>query len=93
MKKQAPIRSHTLHLDRLKDPSGRIDWLLANLIRETVERSANPMVRAAYAEFQPQIETLLTKHLGPKNKRASQIRQYVIAGQKILRARQIGGKA
>ncbi len=90
MRNTAPIRSH---IDRVKDPSGRIDWLLANLIRETVKRSASPVVRAAFAEFQPEIETLLTRHLGPKNKQARQLRQYVIAGQKILRARQIGGKA
>ena len=89
MKNQRPARSH---IDRVKDPSGRLDWLLANLIRETVKRSSDPVVHAAYAEFQPQIETLLTSHLGPKNKQARQLRQYVIAGQKILRARQIGGK-
>ena len=75
--------------DRVKDPTGRLDWLLSRLIQECVRLSPNPYVQSAFAEFQPQIEATLRQYLGPRNRNAKLFRRYLIAGQNIMAQRGI----
>jgi hypothetical protein len=62
---------------RVKDPSGRIDWLVAQLLGEVVKKRRDPLLSAAYQEFQPEIERALVRTLGPRNNTARMVRRAV----------------
>ena len=75
----------TSSLQRVKNPTGRMDWLAANLLKRAVENSSNPLLKAVYAEVGPQLEGLIVKNLGPKNKTMRRIRYAVRTADNIQR--------
>jgi hypothetical protein len=64
-------------MGRVRNPTGRADWLAANLIQEAVRRLSNPLVNEVYKVASPEIERVLVGTLGPRTKRGKVIRQYV----------------
>ena len=62
---------------RVKNPQGRIDWLVAQLLGEVVKKRRDPLLTAAYEEFQPEIERALVRFVGPRNQTAATIRRAV----------------
>jgi len=75
-------------LQRVKDPTGRLDWLAAKLVERVVEQKQNPLLAAVYAEVRKPLEDLLRANLGPRNRKMREVRKHIEAGQKILRASQ-----
>ncbi len=73
-------------LQRVKNPTGRLDWLAAKLLERAVEQRQNPVVNAIYAEVKAPLEQLFRVHLGPRNRQARQIRQYLKQGNEILQS-------
>lgn len=74
------------YIDRIKQPQGRIDWLAAKLLEKAVEKRANPLLQALYAEFQPDIERAIRAQFGPKNRSMRKLKQYVVTGTRLLEA-------
>ena len=70
--------------DRVHNPQGRIDWLVAQLIGELVKRKKHPLLSAAYEEFQPELELAIVKSLGPRNKHAKMIGRAVRISDRAL---------
>ena len=75
-------------LQRVKDPTGRLDWLAAKLLERAVEQKNDPAISAMYAEVRKPLEQALRKTLGPRNKSLRPIRKYITEGQKMLAAAQ-----
>jgi hypothetical protein len=73
-------------LQRVKNPTGRLDWLAAKLIERAVQNRKNPVLSAVYAELQPGVETLLRAHLGPRNRKLREVKKHIEAGTRILQA-------
>ena len=72
-------------LQRVKNPTGRLDWLAANLLdRAIAKRDDNPILQALYAEVRAPLEDLFTRQFGPR--RVKNLRQYIEAGNRMLRA-------
>jgi len=71
-------------LQDVKDPIGRVDWLAAKLLEEHAKRKGG-IYADLHLAFKPELEGLLKRSLGPKNKTAREIRKYVAKGQELLR--------
>lgn len=77
----------------VKDPTGRVDWLAARLIEREVGRRQNPILAAIYQEFAGDIETALSRVLGPRNPHMRALRKIVQTGARAERAARGGGGA
>lgn len=73
-------------LQRVKNPTGRLDWLAAKLLERAVEQRQNPVVNAIYAEVKAPLENLMRMQLGPRSKRARQVRKYIAQANQILQS-------
>lgn len=63
----------------IRNPTGRIDWLVMAITDRVVERHmSNPVAKAVYQEFKPELETLARKYLGPGNPRAKRVRDLIV---------------
>ena len=60
-------------LARVRKPLGRVDLLIARLLNEATSHTTNPLIRSAYAEVKPFVESLLTKKLGPRTRRGRRL--------------------
>ena len=57
-------------IERVKNPTGRLDWLAGKLVERLVERSEHPVLKALHQEFRADLEALLTRYVGPHNREA-----------------------
>ena len=73
-------------LQRVKDPTGRIDWLIANLTARVVEETREPVLAQVFAQLREPLEQMLRANLGPRNKALRPVRKYITAGRKLLEA-------
>lgn len=71
-------------MQRIKDPRGRIDWLLGSLLARAVEERRSPVLNQVYAQLREPLELMLRSQLGPKNKALRPVRKYIAEGQKLL---------
>lgn len=71
-------------LQRVKDPTGRIDWLMASLISRVIEERRDPVLSRVYSQLKTPVEQLLRAKLGPRNKEMRKVRKYITEGQKML---------
>lgn len=71
-------------LQRVKNPTGRLDWLAAKLLERAVEQQRNETAKAVYAQFKDPLEKLFRAHLGPRNRNTRQIQKYLKQGNLIL---------
>lgn len=71
-------------LQRVKDPTGRIDWLLASLLDRVIEKKRDPVLSRVYSQLKAPVEQLLRAKLGPRNKEMRKLRKYITEGQKML---------
>lgn len=62
---------------RVKNPTGRVDWLTARLLDASVARYGSPLLKAAYPTFQPMVEDVLFRYLNPRRKYVKAITQGV----------------
>ena len=60
-------------LQRVRNPQGRVDVLLAAILDRSVKGAKNPAVPALYEQAKPLVELLLKKHLGPRTRRGRKI--------------------
>ena len=74
---------------RVKNPTGRIDWLAMSLVARMVENTGNPLYQRAFNEAKPYLEQLARKSLGPRNRNMRQLRRYIQIGSNIV----LGGKS
>jgi len=72
-------------LSRVKDPTGRVDWLVSALVERYAKTHPNPAVKAAHQELAPALDTLLRRYLGPRTPTGRKLRQYIREGNLILR--------
>ena len=80
-----PTKRAPSPIERIKNPAGRLDWLVCQLLGELIRRRHNPILTATYQEFKPQLEVEIMKALGPRNKHTRMIKQGIaIARQAIL---------
>jgi hypothetical protein len=87
MKRTTPTRKQpsTPRLRRVKDPTGRVDWLASRLLESYVRSRRNPNLEMAYEELAPTVDLLLARYLGPRNPNIRKIRSYIRKGNEILR--------
>lgn len=71
-------------LQRVKNPTGRLDWLAASLLKRAVDRRGNPVEIAIHDAIREPLERLLQTHLGPRNRKTRQLRKYLERGNQIL---------
>ncbi len=69
---------------KVKNPTGRLDWLAAKLLERAVEQRGNPFVSAMYGELRSPIEELLTATMGPRNRNTRKLKKYIAEGNKYL---------
>lgn len=75
-------------LQRVKNPTGRLDWLAAKLLERAVQQQQNPALSGIYQELRAPLEQALRITLGPRNKKLRKVRKYITEGQKMLAAAQ-----
>ena len=75
-------------LQRVKNPTGRLDWLAAALLARMVEQKADPVLSAVYAEIRTPLEQALRKSVGPRNRTVRDLRKYIEQGNAMLTAAQ-----
>lgn len=75
-------------LQRVKDPTGRLDWLAAKLLERLVERTQDPVLSAVYREGRGSLEQFFRKSIGPRNRKLRDLKKYIAEGQKMLAAAQ-----
>lgn len=90
MKNQTRIRTSTSPAERIKNPTGRLDWLVCQLLGELVKRRHNPILTATYEEFRPQLEVEIMKALGPRNKHTRVIKSGIAIARRAILERQGG---
>lgn len=73
---------------RVKDPTGRVDWLAAKLLERLVQDRKDPMMSALYREVKAPLEHLLRANLGPRNKTLRNLGKYIKDGNRMLQAAQ-----
>lgn len=71
-------------LQRVHDPTGRVDWLIGAIVEKFVEERRNTVLLQAYNQLRVPMEQLLKSRLGPRNKQLRQVRKYITEGQKML---------
>jgi hypothetical protein len=76
-----------MSLAQAKDPQGRLDVMAARTIEEYARRSSNPMLEVLHKQFQPEIEKVLKRHLGPRTPHAKRIKKLVADTQEVLKRR------
>lgn len=80
-------------LERVKNKTGRVDWLAAQLLEKTVEQNRSPLVKALYEALRDPIEEGLKSALGPRNRRVRAIRGYIEQGNKLFNSIASGSNA
>ena len=81
--KRAPEPS-PLSPKRVKNPQGRVDVLLAQLLERGLQTVKNPAVPGIYQEVKPLVEQALKQHLGPRTKRGRKIAEQLFDLQAAL---------
>lgn len=69
--------ANTSRLERVRNPQGRADWLLAGVLDRVVSNASNPLAALVYQELRPHVERALTRELGPGSRRGRKIRDAV----------------
>ena len=72
-------------LQRVHDPTGRVDWLIGAIVEKFVEERRNTVLLQAYNQLRVPMEQLLKSRLGPRNKQLRKVRKYITEGQKMLK--------
>jgi len=72
-------------MDRVKNPEGRPDWLLAKIVERAVKQSSDPRIKISYSVVKHDFETLLLKVIGPRTKRGRQVKDLIDKGRSVLR--------
>lgn len=72
---------------KVKNPTGRVDWLAASLLERLVAKQQNPVLSAVYAEVKAPVEKLLRQKIGPRNRQLRDLRKYIDRGNKMLQER------
>ena len=76
---------------KVKNPTGRVDYLLSRLIEEAVKRSRNPIAAKVYEQVRPVIDQTLTRKIGPRTRRGKTlVRQLFTVRELAQRAQQRG---
>lgn len=75
-------------LQRVKNPTGRLDWLAAKLLERAIELRKDPVLTAFYDEVRQPLEQALRSTLGPRNRKLRTVRKCITEGQKMLAAAQ-----
>lgn len=73
---------------KVKNPTGRLDWLAATLLQRVVEQKKNPVLSAIYAEVKDPLERVLRANLGPRNRTLRDVRKYIEQGNRMLANRE-----
>ena len=73
-------------LQRVKNKTGRLDWLAAALLERVVEQRQDPMLSRVYAEVRVPLEKALRRTIGPRNKAVRDLRKYIEQGQAMLQS-------
>ena len=73
---------------RVKDPTGRLDWLACKLIERAVQRIGKPEVSAMYADVREPLEAFLRECLSPRKKAMRDLRKHIKTGTEMLAAAQ-----
>lgn len=73
---------------KVKNPTGRLDWLTATLLEKVVEQKHDPVLSAWYAQFKIPIERVLRANLGPRNRKLRDVRKYIEHGNRMLANRE-----
>lgn len=60
-------------LAKVRNPQGRVDVLLAQLLERGLQTAKNPAVPQIYQEVKPLVEQLLKRHLGPRTTRGRKL--------------------
>lgn len=60
-------------LAQVRNPQGRVDVLLAQLLERGLQGVKNPAIPALYQDVKPLVEQVLKQHLGPRTKRGRKI--------------------
>jgi len=51
-----------------EEPTGRIDVAIARVLRSLVSSDVSPLIQTCYKVVRPDLEKLLSRHLGPKSR-------------------------
>ena len=70
-------------MKRVKNPTGRLDWLAATIIERFISQRGDPLLQRVYGEVKEQLESELTRQIGPRNKTAKQITRAVRMAARI----------
>jgi len=60
-------------LARVRNPQGRVDVLLAQLLEKGFQQAKNPVLPALYQDIKPLVEQVLKNELGPRTRRGRKI--------------------
>lgn len=71
---------------KVRNPTGRLEWLAATLVERTVAQKNHPVLTALYAELKAPLENVLRAHLGPRNRKLRDVRKYIDQGNRMLAA-------
>ncbi len=74
---------------KVKNPTGRVDWLAATLLERLVAREKNPVLSAVYAEVKKPVEKLLRQKIGPRNRKLKDLGKYIAKGNEMLSQRRM----
>lgn len=79
---------------KVKNPAGRLDYLVAQLIDEAVRRARNPIIKQVYAEAKPIVERTLTAKIGPRTRQGKNLVRHLFTMRELAqRAQQRGIRA
>ena len=85
----------TQPLAKVRNPQGRVDVLLAQVLERGLQQVKNPVVPVVYQHVKPLVEQLLKHHLGPRTRRGRKVKAELLAlrsaFENVQRAR-IGGE-
>jgi hypothetical protein len=86
MNSAAPSRQVKTRMRRVKDPTGRVDLLIARLLAEAVRQTRNPVLAAIHKEVAPHLEKFLKAKLGPRNRHVRKLRECILRGNRMIAA-------
>jgi hypothetical protein len=70
-------------MERVRNPQGRADWLAANLLKEAVKRTNDPVLKVAHVVSRNEVEDLLKRVLGPKTAAGRSVKRLIEIGREV----------
>jgi hypothetical protein len=75
-------------LQRVKNPTGRLDWLAAKLVEQTVKEWGNPFMQELYSKVREPLERGIRGQFSPRKKAMKDLKKYILEGNRMIEAAQ-----